>query len=158
MLGEYQRWAGSSIAGDFALAESTASALAAGVYSLVFGTLFGWPGFIAYLSDLLLVVAILCPIGILVAVTSITPRKVGANDEGFAFVRFLGRGRDVETFLWDALVPGPRSKWVPFIGRKYPVTILHAAGLPDSHLFLSRAQAELLASFPRGAAVHRMFD
>jgi hypothetical protein len=130
--------------------------IVAGFYTLVVALVFGWGEFWAHMFALLVVVVLVLPITTFFVLGRITALRVGANDEGFAIVRAGGKSDDFEAFTWDALESGARSSWTPFLGQKYPVRILHAAGLGTTYLALTRAQAELLASFPRGSALQRL--
>ncbi|MCI4347007.1 MAG: hypothetical protein L3J97_00095 [Thermoplasmata archaeon] len=158
MAGIQQREARGTPLKDFVRAFATASLTITAVFATLALLVFGWKGFAESLRTLLVVLFALNPIGILLVLQRITPLRVGANAEGFGFKRLSGRTDDFEGFLWDALVPGPKSTWSPFLGRKYPIRIVHAAGLGTTSLALSREQAELLASFPQGSGVNRLLD
>ena len=156
--GGYQRWANGTPIRDFTFAYASTALATTAFYALLVVLDPAWGGYSTYISALLVVLVVVDPLVTLLSLSWRTPLRVGANADGFAFVRFRGRGQDFEGFLWDALVPGDKSTWTPYLGRKYPIQVIHSAGLPPTRLALSRQQAELLASFPQGAGLRKILD
>ena len=145
---------------DFLRTLGLAAPLATGILVLI---IFGALGSHGVLADWWVIVgSALGVAAFLSAVLSgLSPSKVGASDRGFAIVR-PGRSRSgqprLEAIQWDALLPGARSIWVPLVGRRYPVRILHAASTRSESVLLNQEQAETLALFPAGSELRKILN
>jgi hypothetical protein len=138
----------------FALAALTLGLLYLGLAGVLFGqsvgtTVSGTPFGLA---------VILIPLMAALGVTGSEPRRVGASDGSVAIVRGFGRGERFVAVGWEAFAGAPTRVWIPLFGSRYRLRFYHALGDRQETVTLTRRQAELLATFPKGAALHALLD